>query len=172
MKTAPKLQEFVAKLAAKHGVDLQQTGAYLRLDLTEVRLVIENIGAYRISVACQLYLYNDWVSDPEIVFWIDEHEAWTPIEVTQIQGGWRSYAEVDPNGDLEVIFDPKGQVALADFAEEEVVVNLLQQGWLDQEGTAITQRSTYTPEELLARGYIVTSPWLLEVDQEADDVPF
>lgn len=172
MKTAPKLQEFVVQLAARHGVDLRQTGAYLRLDLSEERLIIENIGAYRISLACQLYLYHDWVSDPEIVFWIDEREVWAPIEVTEIQGGWRSYAEVDPNGDLEVIFDPKGQATLADFAEEEVVANLLQQGWLNQEVTAITQQPAYTPEEMLERGYIVTSPWSLEVDEEADDVPF
>lgn len=167
MKPTPKLQAFVLQLAATHGVNLDQTGAYLRLDKTEERLVLENIGAYRISLACQLYLYQDWVSDPELVLWMDEYGAWTPIEVTQVQGGWRCYAEVDPNGDLEVIFDPNGQAALADFAEEEVMPNLLQQSWFAQEVTAITQRPAYTQEELLARGYVVASPWFS--DEEASD---
>lgn len=162
MKPTPKLQVFILQLAATHGVNLEQTGAYLRLDKSEERLVIENIGAYRISVACQVYLYQDWVSDPAFVLWIDEYGAWTPIEVTQVQGGWRCYAEVDPNGDLEVIFDPPGQAGLADFAEAEVVPNLLSQGWLDQTVSVTTERPAYTQEELLARGYVVESPWFPE----------
>jgi hypothetical protein len=174
MKPAPKLQMFILKLAATRSVDLNQTGAYLRLELAAgaswARLIIENIGAYRINIACQLYLYHDWVSDPELVLWIDEYGAWTPVEVTQVQGGWRCYAEVDPNGDLEVIFDPNGQTALADFAEEEVVLNLLEQGWFEQEVTVTTQRPAYTQEELLARGYVVEHPWLPEEDEH--DVPF
>lgn len=171
MKPAPTLQEFVLKLAATHSVDLTQTGAYLRLDLAEERLIIENIGAYRISLACQLYLYHDWVSDPELVFWMGEYGDWTPIEVLQVQGGWRSYAEVDPNGDLEVVFDPNGQAALADYAEEEVAPNLREQGWFTQEVLVTTQRPAYTQEELLARGYVVEFPWSLE-EGEVNDVPF
>ncbi len=133
MKTAPKLQAFILQLAEKHGVAIQQPGAHLRLELDAgapwARLIIEHLGASRIAIAHQLHLFNDWVADPELVLWTEDEVGWAPIEVNQVQGGWQSYAELDPNGDLEVFPDPQGQAALADLAEA-VAAHLTAQGWL------------------------------------------
>ncbi len=104
------------------------------------------------------------------MLWINGHGDWVPIEVNQVRSGWRSYAEVTPNGQLEVSFDPPGQAGLADFAEAEVVANLLEEGWLKQSVLVTTEQPTYTPEEMLARGYVI--PWFQEGEEEADDVPF
>ena len=51
MKSAPKFQQLIEDIAAKHGLKLHQTGAYLRLNLDGERLVIENIGGNRLSIA-------------------------------------------------------------------------------------------------------------------------
>lgn len=55
MKTAPQLQAFILKLAEKHGVVIQQPGAYLRLELDGDYLVLEHLGGSRIAIAHQLY---------------------------------------------------------------------------------------------------------------------
>ena len=169
MKSVPTLQQFIVQLSNRYGVAIDQTGAYLRLDLADERLVLENLGAERIRIACQLYLGHDWMSDPEIVLWTGATDAWTPIEVNQVQGGWQCYAEVDATGDLVDFTDDHGQAALADFAEAEVVPNLRLSGWLEREVAVTTQPLAYTWEDWLARGYVAQDPWLPE---EANDVSF
>jgi hypothetical protein len=134
MKTAPKLQALVEQLAVQYCFDLQGTGDALALEqeaeVPWARLLIENLGAKRIKLSCQLYIFDEWVDEPAIVFWTAPTGDWAPIEVTQIQGGWQGYAALDPQGDLEDFYDPAGQATLAHFAEAELFVNLTTQGWL------------------------------------------
>ena len=116
MKAAPKLKQLVEELAHKHGFDLEQTGAYLCFELDRARLILENIGASRISIAYQQRLFDEWVADPEIVVWLDcesswdahPSDEWSPLEINQMQGGWQSFADLDPNGDLEELPRSRG----------------------------------------------------------------
>jgi hypothetical protein len=155
MKTAPQLQEFILQLAEKHGMVIHQPGAYLRLDLDGDSLVLEHLGASRIAIAHQLYLFHEWVVDPEIVLWTDYAAGWAPIEVNQVQGGWHSYAELDANGDLVDFTDVEDQAALASFAEEVVVPNLTTRGWLERGIPSNAPQPVYTLEQRQERGYLL-----------------
>ena len=60
MKSIPKLQQIVTQIAHKHGVDLDRAGAHLRLALAgHGQLVIENIGASRVSVTNYIEVNRD-----------------------------------------------------------------------------------------------------------------
>lgn len=174
MKSSPNLQQFVLQLVTKHGIAIDQTGAYLRLDLADgspgLRLILENIGASRIALSAQIHLLNQWVADPEIVLWTGADDAWAPIEVNQVLGGWQGYATVDAHGNLEDFSNPQGQTALADLAEE-VAANLMNQGWLEHGLRASEAQPNYTLEEMLARGYIIVCLVLPDVRLETDELP-
>lgn len=170
MQATPKLQEIVTQIAEKHGVDLDKPGAYLRLEMPgHGQLVIQNIGAERISVTNYLQPTRDWVADPEIVVLVDYAPAedtprgvgrvWTPIESTELFGGWRLYAELDSRGDL-VVYDADGQMELARYADNVVAHNLVVHGWLEQAERSTMPIHTWTDEEMLAR------------DIRFDEVPF
>ncbi len=161
MKAAPKLQRIITQLAQKHGVDLDNPGAYLRLELPGYgQLVIESIGAHRISIANYVQVHRDWVADPEIVVYVDRRlrkegsqlvtSAWIAIEVTELMGGWRLCAEPDARGDL-VLYDPAGQIELADFAEQLVARNLAAYGWLEQGQRSHGPVVSWTPDEIRSR---------------------
>lgn len=52
MQPAPKMQQIIEAIAAKHGLDLAADHAHLRLTMPHYdRLVIEKIAAKQISVA-------------------------------------------------------------------------------------------------------------------------
>ena len=60
MYAAPTLRAIVTRLANKHALNLDEPGAYLRLDLPwHGQLVIENIGANRISIANYVRVFVD-----------------------------------------------------------------------------------------------------------------
>lgn len=70
MKTTAKMQETVTALAQRHGLDLREKGAYLRLDMPHFdRLVIEVLHPTLVSVA---HVYEPrpgvHLADPGIVF--------------------------------------------------------------------------------------------------------
>lgn len=170
MQATPKLQEIVTQLATKHNVDLDKPGAYLRLELPgHGQLVIQNIGAERVSVANYLKVGRDWVADPGIVVFVDYApdedtprgvgRIWTPIESTELFGGWRLYAELDSRGDL-VVYDPAGQAELANYTDNVVAHNLGVHGWLEEAERSTTPVHTWTAEEMLAH------------DVRFDEVPF
>jgi len=63
MKTCPKMKTVIEQLAQHHSLDVTQVEAHLRLDLPGFdRLVIENIGLNRISVAHYFELNGDLVA--------------------------------------------------------------------------------------------------------------
>ena len=179
MKAVPKLSTIVRQIAHRHGVDLDRPGAYLRLTLAgHGQLVIENIGAGRVSVANYIEVGNDQVADPQIVVYTRVSQvssgpdmgeaAWVPIEFTELFGGWRLYAEVDNQGDL-MLYDPTGQVALADYCERTIARNLQRHGWLEHGVRGHLPAYVWTDDEIRARDIRFDELAFLEED---DDVPF
>lgn len=164
MKTCRKLQQFIQQLAEKHGVDLNTVGAYLRLDMkgAEHYLVIETLGACRVSIARYLVSSLGRVADPEIVLYTaypnDEQSPeqrgaeWVPTERLQRYGGWAIYADIDSLGMLIRVFDAQGQRDLAEFIETYFVHELQAQGWLTHGCRSTAPKPYLTLEEQWLRG--------------------
>jgi len=161
MYAAPTLRAIVTRLANKHALNLDEPGAYLRLSLPwHGQLVIENIGANRISIANYVRVHADWLADPEIVVFVEHRpsaedpeqikQTWYPIEATEVFGGWRLCAELDERGAL-VLYDPAGQTELADFAENVVARSLIDHDWLDQAVRSTTPVPPWTPDDIRRR---------------------
>ncbi len=163
MHTTPKLQEHLLAIAKKHNLDVHQVGSYLRLDLdgAEHYLVIENLGACRLSVA-RYVVGSKGVADPELILYLDcrsEQGAisqscppWIPIERVQRLGGWAIFAQTDENGNLVNQFDPQGQCDLAEFAETVFLSALTSQGWLANGRRSRLPKPYLTEDEQWARG--------------------
>ena len=165
MQIVPLLQQVSEQIAAQHAVDLQRTGAYLRLQLAgHGHLVLENIGAGRVSITNYIPVGNDLVADPEVVLLTDYRPdgkttvAWTPLEMTQLFGGWTLYAELDLAGQL-VVHDPVGQLELASFCEQVLARHLTNDGWLEQAQRANQARPPWTAQEIYARDIRVEEPF-------------
>src|SRR5690606_11937893 len=110
MNTTALMQETVTALAQRHGLDLREKGAYLRLDMPHFdRLVIEVLHPTLVSVA---HVYEPrpgvHLADPGIVFFTGDG-PWMPIEVMQRIGGYRIYAVLSPELDAIVSVLPKEQ---------------------------------------------------------------
>jgi hypothetical protein len=157
MKTAPKLQELVTEIARKHGVDLTKAGAYLRLELAEHgHLVLEHIGAGRVSLTNYIPVGSDLVADPAVVLYADyraqgqTEPLWVAMEITEIFGGWHLYAELDRQGNL-LVHDPAEQAELANYCERELTGLLSRSGWLDVAVRSNQARPVWTREDILAR---------------------
>jgi hypothetical protein len=177
MKTAPKLQEIVTQIARKHGVDLTKVGAYLRLELTEHgHLVIENIGAGRVSVTNYIEVNRNWMADPQVVLYTMLRPApeasgqtpsiWIPLECTDFFEGWRLYAELDAQDGL-ALYDPTGQAELARFSDKVLAPNLQRDGWLEQAVRAPVPLRVWSDEEIRARDIRIDE--LLATEEEAGD---
>lgn len=181
MKTAPKLKQLVEQIAAKHTLDLYQVGAYLNLELGEYRLTIENIGACRLSISCLLMLFGEWTPDPEVVVWTNYHPVWlspeaepnqwVPIELYQVQDGWKACADININGALVGLHRREWQAWLAEFIETVVVSNLIKQGWLEKGIETDDPPPSYTLEQMRERGYLPAEELYADAE-EVDDVPF
>lgn len=132
MKSCPKMKHVIETLAKLHEIDLTQKGAHFRLDMPGYdRLCVENIGLNRVAVTHYFEQNGDLVQDPEVVFFVgDENLGWVPIGVTQVIGGWRTYARVAPDGSKIVAYRKAAQASLADFAEMWAQ-NIEDQGWLE-----------------------------------------
>ena len=180
MNTIPKLKQFIAQIAQKHQFDLYQTAAYLRLNLNEDRLIIENIGASRISIAYHLFLLDEWIAEPEIVVWTAyaplreaaREGQWVPIELSLIKDGWKACAKIDTNGNLVAFYHHEWHAWLVDFVETAVVPNLIRQGWLEQGVKSDEPPPSYTTlEQKRERGYLLAED--VYPDEEVnDDIPF
>jgi hypothetical protein len=130
MKTSPKMQRIITELAQKHGVDLSQVAAYLRLHLPGYeRLTIENSGQQQVSVAHYFEQNGDLVADPDVVFFTG-YSVWVPIEITQNYGYTVRYATLNEAGTQICRLNLTGQASLAAFSEQWAQ-NLMAQGWLE-----------------------------------------
>jgi hypothetical protein len=96
MKTSPKIQQIIQKLAAKHGVNLGEVGASLQLDMPRYdSLYIRRISSSIISVAHRFESQGVFVPDPEILFFTGQRGKWIAIHITQSVGGNRTYARLN-----------------------------------------------------------------------------
>lgn len=130
MKACPKMKAVIEQLAQQHGVNLSCPEAYLRLELAGFdRLVLENIGWQRISVAHYFELNGDLVAEPDVVFFTGHAGQWFPLEITQSLTGWQCYGRLAADGSRIEAYHPTGQADLAEFAEQWAQ-NLVEQGWL------------------------------------------
>ena len=132
MRDSPKMKRVIEALAQKHGIDLSQVEAHLRLDLPHFdRLTIENIGFQRISVAHYFERNGDLVAEPDVVFFTGLDGKWIPIEITQSMTGWTAYVHFDDSGTQIERVNTRGQADLAAFTQQWAQ-NLIDQGWLEK----------------------------------------
>jgi hypothetical protein len=164
MHTVPKLRHAVRRLAAQHGLDLDEPGATLRLHLPgHGQLALEAIGGHRVSVTHYVESGGEVVVDPQIVVYTrynaataqarqgDVHNAaWVPLEVNERLGGWRLYAEVDTQGNL-ALYNRAGQADLALYCEQVVAANLARHGWLEYAERIGLPPQPWSEEEIHAR---------------------
>lgn len=166
MKPVPLLQQIVVQLARRYDVDWQRTGVYLRLRLEgHGHLVVENIGAHRLSLTNYIPVGYDLVADPEVVLYTDYHPhgvsaaVWAPMEITQLFSGWHLHAEIDLQGNL-LVHDLVGQVELATFCEQILARNLARDGWLVSAVRVNQARHAWTLEEIYARDIRLDDMWV------------
>lgn len=132
LKQAAKMKKIILRLALKHEVDLTQQGAHFRLDMEHFdRLVVENIGLNRISVAHYFEQNGDLVADPEITFWVcPATDTWIPIGVKQVFGGEKTYAWINKTGTAIERYLPYWQNDLAQFGNMWAQ-NIIDQRWYE-----------------------------------------
>lgn len=162
MKTSKKMQAVITRIAEKHGLDLTEVGAYLRLEMPSYQpLVIHVLPQNRVVVAH----YDEppgmdvQIGDPEIVFFTNYAE-WVPMSITQAVGGFRIYAALTPDKENLATIAPKSQADLAEFAEMWAR-NIERQGWLE-EGRK-HDPSLPTPSEVVR-----SSPWPVPTVERPD----
>ena len=129
MKTSKAMQAIVGKIASKHGVDISQPGAYLKLEMPGYQpLSMECIGTHQVAVMHTFIQEGDVMRDPEIVFFTGYPE-WVAIAVTQDPVGvYREYAELSEEGETILRYQRRGQAELAAFANT-FARNIAAQGW-------------------------------------------
>ena len=109
MKTNPRMQRVISQICEKHGVDLSQPGAHLRLDMPGFdRLVIERITRDEVSVAHYREQNGDLITDPEIVFFTG-YSDWVAIAIGQVLCPWARYAWASTDGKAIISVVPGGQ---------------------------------------------------------------
>ena len=130
MKTSPNMQRVILDIAQKHDIDLTRSEAYMRLEQDGYdRLVIENIGHNRISVAHYYTQNGDLCADPEIVFFVGYAE-WVAIEVTQVLTGWCELARLNEDSTAVTHLATRRQADTGEFAETWAR-NITGQKWLE-----------------------------------------
>lgn len=174
MRTSPKMKRVVEQLAAKHEVNLQDEGAFLRLEMSGFdRLVIRRWGPRLLSVAHFFEAQGLLVAEPEVTFFVLEG-AWLPIAVRNSLAGLRTYAEVSEDGLTLLRYFRAKQASLAQFVELWAQ-NLIDQGWLTQ-GVKVEdplQQMLFTrgATPRFPLGQIVATPGALVALEQAGQTP-
>ena len=99
MKPSPTMQQIVQLLAERHGINLSQEGAHVRLTMEGYQpLVIESIGLSRVVVAHYFTHNGDLVPDPIVTLFTADPIGWIPMGITHSFGGSQTYAVVSEDG--------------------------------------------------------------------------
>jgi hypothetical protein len=163
MQPSSAMQQIIQLLAKRHGADLSQAGAYLRLTLEGYDpLVIESVRHSRVVVAHYFASHGDLVPDPSVTFFTADPTGWIPMGITQVLGGSRSYATLTGDGTRLVCISPSRQADLAEFTEMWAQ-NLVDQQWL--------AHGQPLKPSLFPLGQVVATPGALEALQEAGKNP-
>jgi hypothetical protein len=131
VKPSPKMQQILQLLAEKHGRNLFQEGAHLRLSMAGYQpLVIECIGLSRVMVAHYFTHNGDLVPDPLVTLFTGDPKGWMPLGITYSLGSSQTYAVVHEDGTQVTCFNHRKQQDLAEFTEIWAQ-NLIDQRWLE-----------------------------------------
>ena len=130
MKAAAQMQGIINRIASRHGVNLNEGDAHLRLEQESfMPLVIENIGPSHVSVAHYFVSEGDMITDPEVVFFTGYGE-WVPVSIQHSFGGVQIVAEADEEARAITRLAPKAQADVAAFCRMWGRY-MKGQGWLD-----------------------------------------
>lgn len=174
MRIAVKMKRVIEQLAAQHQVNLQQEGAYLRLDMRGFdRLVIRRWGPRLLSVAHFFEGHGSLVAEPEVTFFVQQGK-WIPIAIQNSLTGLLTYAEVSADGLTLLRFFRARQASLAQFVEIWAQ-NLIEQGWLKQgiryEDPLQLLLRAHGVTPLFPLGQVVATPGALEALEQAGQLP-
>jgi hypothetical protein len=132
----PKFQAYLEILLDRFEANPAREGLVLCL-YVEGRdyLVVENNGNCTLTVANYLEMGGVLRPDPLLVFYTGYNRYcrrfWAPIEVSQLFGGWRQFAELNPYAEGLQLHDRVGQMKLAYLCESQYLPNLIEDGWLE-----------------------------------------
>jgi len=153
MQPSPTMQQIVQRLAARHGINLSEQGAHVRLTMAGYEpLVIASIGLSRVVVAHDFAHNGDLVPDPIVTLFIADPMGWMPIGITHAFGGSKTYAVVSEDGMHLTCLNRLRQADLAEFTEMWAQ-NLIDQQWLE--------RGQRAQPPLFPLGQIVATPGAL-----------
>lgn len=174
MKTAPKMKRVIEQLAARHEVNLQQEGTYLRLDMPGYdRLVIRRWGPKLLSVAHFFEGHGSLIAEPEVTFFVQQGQ-WVPIAIRNSLTGLRTFAQVSEDGLTLLRYFQAKQAGLAGFVELWAQ-NLIEQGWLKQgvrsEDPLQQMLRLRGATALFPLGQVVATPGALEALEQAGQLP-
>lgn len=163
MQPSPTMQQIVELLAARHGVNLSERGAHVRLTMAGYEpLVIASIGLSRVVVAHYFTHNGDLVPDPIATLFTADPVGWMPIGITHAFGGSHTYAVVAADGTQLVCLNHPRQADLAEFTEMWAQ-NLIDQRWLE--------RGQPSQPPLFPLGQVVATPGVLAALQTAGKDP-
>ena len=151
MKTTPRMQTIISRIAARHALDLSTPEAHLRLEQPGfMPLVIENIGSNLLSVAHYYKQNGDTIADPDVVFFTGWKE-WIPCEITQSLGTYRRVAQISEDGTSITRVKLKRLADLSRFCEMWAR-NIAAQNWLEAspEMEASPQFAPHPTDEIYA----------------------
>jgi hypothetical protein len=157
------MQQIIQLLAEKHGLNLSEHGAYLRLSMDGYQpLVIECIGVSRVVVAHYFIHNGDLVPDPLVTFFTAGPNGWIPMGITMSFGGSKTYAVVSEDEQTLTILNRPMQMDLAEFTEIWGQ-NIIDQRWIERGQKALSP--------LFPLGQVVATPGALEALQAAGKDP-
>jgi hypothetical protein len=163
MQPSPTMQQIVQLLAERHGINLSEQGAHVRLTMEGYEpLVIASIGLSRVVVAHYFSHNGDLVPDPIVTLFTADPVGWLPIGITHSLGGSKTYAVVSADGTYLMCPNLPRQADLAEFTEIWAQ-NLIDQRWLE--------RGQQAQSPLFPLGQVVATPGALEALQAAGKDP-
>lgn len=170
MRTCAKMKAYIEALATEFEFDLSSPGR-LALFLEKHDYLVVEVFDDQVRVTNFLEVAQCWLADPMVMFYTAyQHKdcaVWIPIEVADMYGGWRLYAEPDPRGEYLMLYDPAGQDRLAQLCEEVLVENLVNFGWREN-GILVSwpplPRSHVNPLEVAAK--------LIDWSRVDEEVPY
>ena len=171
MKASPKMRQVIQALAAKHEVNLDEVGAFLRLDMPGYdSLSMQKVTPTLVSVAHKFESQGLLVPDPEVLFFTGYGVKWIPIDITQSVGGNRTYAKLSEDGTRIVHYYKTAQASLASFVKVWAQ-NIQDQGWLEHGVKHVDIGAQLVPNPLFALGQVVATPGALDALEQAQQTP-
>ena len=171
MKTSPKMRQVIEQLAAKHEVNLDEVGAFLRLDMPGYdSLSMQKVTPTLVSVAHKFESQGLLVPDPEVIFFTASGVKWIPIDITQSVGGNRTYAKLSEDGTRIVHYYKTAQASVASFVKVWAQ-NIQDQGWLEHGVKHVDIGAQLVPNPLFALGQVVATPGALDALEQAQQTP-